>query len=536
MPRARKKKKTSFDPHPVRCAFLHGKPNQGKLKLLKQMEQENVRLINQDIAFLADREDIALQLIKNDKKDPYVRTLEKALRQDGFNSAFCQNAFDTAFAKLSNRLNAIRIDMYQEMPGIFTQSKVLFAMGVMHRSKDDMEQMMYDIASHTKRNSDHYLDIAGELAAMSVSAFSDAMLMFNDLYVQECIQFKVPVVKHEQVMLDTRLMKLSRADHTQTTHVIRITDPFHKAHRFDIPINASRYALRKLEEEKAASSVSFRTTKRGLIRVQIAYQHTISQPATNSLCGVDTGMTDCFFLSDGRSIGSMKDVIAFYKQTVEPAFAELSHLREKKAHILHYVRTHQLKADVRKNLLAKVDRLEHMIKTANAPYRKKRHYYALLNQKVSQCVTQYVDHTPSNVLTVLERLDIKTFRKSHKVNGSLSVFARGLLQKKLMSELNIAGRDFIEVEPDFTSQLCPVCGHVSEANRHGKDFTCTCCGHHDDADHNAAVNIKQRAEDTEILDICSNVKGHSKIQKAMLITYAKRNQTWAAAHQQEACA
>lgn len=190
MPRARKKKKTSFDPHPVRCAFLHGKPNQGKLKLLKQMEQENVRLINQDIAFLADREDIALQLIKNDKKDPYVRTLEKTLRQDGLSSAFCQNAFDTAFAKLSNRLNAIRIDMYQEMPGIFTQSKVLFAMGVMHRSKDDMEQMMYDIASHTKRNSDHYLDIAGELAAMSVSAFSDAMLMFNDLYVQECIQFK----------------------------------------------------------------------------------------------------------------------------------------------------------------------------------------------------------------------------------------------------------------------------------------------------------------------------------------------------------
>ena len=536
MPRARKKKKTSFDPHPVRCAFLHGKPNQGKLKLLKQMEQENVRLINQDIGFLEGREDIALQLIKNDKKDPYVRALEKTLRKDGLNSAFCQNAFDSAFAKLSNRLNAIRINMYQEMPGIFTQSKVLFAMCVMHCSKDDMRQTMCDIASHTKHNSEYYLEIAEELDAMSVSAFSDAMLTFNDLYVQECIQFKVPIVKHEQVMLDTRLMKLSRAAHTQTTHVIRITDPFCKAHRFDIPINASRYALRKLKEEKAASSVSFRTTKRGLIRVQIAYKCTISQPATNRLCGVDIGMTDCFFLSDGRSIGSMKDVIAFYKQTVEPAFAELSHLREKKAHILHYVRTHQLKADVRKNLLAKVDRLEHMIKTANAPYRKKRHYYALLNQKVSQCVKQYVSHTPSNVLTVLERLDIKAFRKSHKVNGSLSVFARGLLQKKLMSELNIAGRDFIEVEPDFTSQLCPVCGHVSEANRHGKDFTCTCCGHHDDADHNAAVNIKQRAEDTEILDICSNVKGHSKIQKAMLITYAKRNQTWAAAHQQEACA
>ena len=77
--------------------------------------------------------------------------------------------------------------MYQEMPGIFTQSKVLFAMGVMHRSKDEMEQMMYDIASHTKHNSEYYLDIAENLPGpfyfLAFSIMSCSMTyMFRNAY------------------------------------------------------------------------------------------------------------------------------------------------------------------------------------------------------------------------------------------------------------------------------------------------------------------------------------------------------------------
>ena len=43
--------------------------------------------------------DIHVQLIKNDKKDSYVRQIQKQLRPENINSAFCQNAFDTAFYK-----------------------------------------------------------------------------------------------------------------------------------------------------------------------------------------------------------------------------------------------------------------------------------------------------------------------------------------------------------------------------------------------------------------------------------------------------
>lgn len=52
-----------------------------------------------------------------------------------------------------------------------------------------------------------------------------------------------------------------------------------------------------------------------------------------------------------------------------------------------------------------------------------------------------------------------------------------------------AGREFIQVNPAYTSQTCSECGHREAANRDGKVFLCRSCGHRDDADINAAVNI-----------------------------------------------
>lgn len=49
------------------------------------------------------------------------------------------------------------------------------------------------------------------------------------------------------------------------------------------------------------------------------------------------------------------------------------------------------------------------------------------------------------------------------------------------------------VDPAYTSQQCPACGHVSRSNRPRRDlFSCT-CGHTGHADHVAAINIASRA-------------------------------------------
>ena len=49
------------------------------------------------------------------------------------------------------------------------------------------------------------------------------------------------------------------------------------------------------------------------------------------------------------------------------------------------------------------------------------------------------------------------------------------------------------VNPDFTSQMCPKCEHISKNNRKSQEtFCCEKCEHENNADINAAINIKDR--------------------------------------------
>jgi putative transposase len=45
------------------------------------------------------------------------------------------------------------------------------------------------------------------------------------------------------------------------------------------------------------------------------------------------------------------------------------------------------------------------------------------------------------------------------------------------------------IDPEYTSQQCPMCGHTERANRHRKRFKCRSCQHQAHADRSASVNI-----------------------------------------------
>ena len=77
MPKARKKKNSSFQTTITKSVFLYGRPNKEKLVILQQMQDFYTALINRDIELLEKNPDIVLQLVKNDKKDPQMRKLEK---------------------------------------------------------------------------------------------------------------------------------------------------------------------------------------------------------------------------------------------------------------------------------------------------------------------------------------------------------------------------------------------------------------------------------------------------------------------------
>lgn len=98
---------------------------------------------------------------------------------------------------------------------------------------------------------------------------------------------------------------------------------------------------------------------------------------------------------------------------MEPAFAELSKLRSKKRAICHYVKPYpRLPEDVRRSLIRKADRLEHMIQTMDAPYRKKRHYCGMLDQEshaaVNACISSIKEKKEMYKLKKLWKLKTAT--------------------------------------------------------------------------------------------------------------------------------
>ena len=57
------------------------------------------------------------------------------------------------------------------------------------------------------------------------------------------------------------------------------------------------------------------------------------------------------------------------------------------------------------------------------------------------------------------------------------------------------------VQPSYTSKMCPICGCIDDGNRPNQEtFECIECGHKDNADFNAAKNIRNRVLVTVLRD------------------------------------
>ena len=428
MPKAKKRKDTGFEASQTKSVFLYGHPNKEKASIIASIQKLFTRLVNNNIQGINNCEWMHVQLIKNDKKDPQVRAYEKSIRPKGVNSAFCQAAFDTAFTHLSNRLNTIKDDMYREHDDVFTSSKVLFGMALDHAAKAEMIDAMLKISleAKTKRKAkaakegkpepedkeDFYEKCAKTLSEMPDEEFAFRMEEINDSFAMLSLEYKVPVISKARIPLDSRLMKLEESNDIKAPYVIEVTNPTEKGKRITVPLDTSKHSLHKAKSCKMARAVTCSIDK-GVLRIGWSYTKTVAKPATSKVNGVDTGIADLFYLSDGKHFGSMREVLDFYHKEVEKSFGEFSSLRNKKRKIRHFLRKHKnLPDDVRRSLIKKMDKLNRMIQKANAPYRKKRHYYQMLDKEIKDAVLSYVSSRKP-----LPSWSCSTFVSSTKVDG-----------------------------------------------------------------------------------------------------------------------
>ena len=135
-------------------------------------------------------------------------------------------------------------------------------------------------------------------------------------------------------------------------------------------------------------------------------------------------------------------------------------------------------------------------------------------QDVNHCVSKaLVESNPKHTLFVLEDLSgvrsatEKVRRKDRYISVSWSFYD---LEQKLKYKAALNESSVINVDPRYTSQTCPVCGHTEKANRDKKKliFCCKSCGYTSNDDRIGAMNlyrmgINYLAKDRQVPDTVS---------------------------------
>lgn len=116
-------------------------------------------------------------------------------------------------------------------------------------------------------------------------------------------------------------------------------------------------------------------------------------------------------------------------------------------------------------------------------------------QDVNHCVSKaLVENNPKHTLFVLEDLSgirsvtERVCRKNRYVSVSWSFYD---LEKKLKYKAALNESLVINVDPRYTSQTCPICGHTEKSNRNKSlhIFKCKYCGYTSNDDRIGAMNL-----------------------------------------------
>jgi len=141
-----------------------------------------------------------------------------------------------------------------------------------------------------------------------------------------------------------------------------------------------------------------------------------------------------------------------------------------------------------------------------------------VQSKVARIRADYLHNTSaelSSKYAVIVLEDLKVSNMTASAKGTLEKPGKNVRQKAGLNRefLNHAPYEFKrqlkyksewkgghveEVAPQYTSQECPECGHTTPENRKAEKFKCVICGHHDDADINAAKNILERYREAQV--------------------------------------
>jgi len=139
-------------------------------------------------------------------------------------------------------------------------------------------------------------------------------------------------------------------------------------------------------------------------------------------------------------------------------------------------------------------------KRGSASWEKQAHKLSLLHNKISNVRKDFLHKQSTNIskrnnVVFMENLNVSGMSKNHKLSKHILDCGWANFRVMLSYKTRV-----ISVNPAYTSQTCSECGKVDSNSRISQShFKCTSCGYQENADLNAAKNIKRKgiAEDRQ---------------------------------------
>ncbi|MEU9114266.1 transposase [Streptomyces sp. NPDC048483] len=288
-----------------------------------------------------------------------------------------------------------------------------------------------------------------------------------------------------------------------------------RGHRMSIPFKGQRIEVRKLSRHwgevrlPKLGWVRFRLSRAlgGVIRNATVSRdgtgwhisfgvHTGRRPAAPNgepACGVDFGVSASAYVSTETEPRTMPPALTTTEQ------ARLRFLEHRKARQLSYAKKRnggRYSGRLRKTI-AQIAKL----RTRQANRRQDFTHELTTDLAKNHGIVGIEDLRVKNMTTTAKgtmNAPGKNVAQKAGLNRSILDNTPGERRRQLGYKCLLYGSELVAVPAFHTSQTCAACGAVDPDSRQGcgRLFSCVHCGHEDDADHNASIEIEARARRT----------------------------------------
>ena len=234
----------------------------------------------------------------------------------------------------------------------------------------------------------------------------------------------------------------------------------------------------------------------GQFTLRVCSEKTCQEMRTEGeILGADAGYTELFTTSNTDELEQVGEDFGKVATKISDARMEKDRRRQPL-----YAQVRELRKSGKAEDLKKAKRIEkHNLgrkKLAKVRKQEEAQLKCLVNRALNNLLSRRKEPIQTLIVEDLSRMVIYGLGK--RMNRRLCAWLRGYIKKRLEEKCKLFGVKLEQVNPAYTSQICPQCGLINRRNRNGNTFKCLNCGLTAHADWVGAYNLKTRWEEKKI--------------------------------------